>query len=385
VRRLLEGVGDPALAAVAGRLQRLFAIRSPWAPGLRFLGAQATPTGWPSAFSLGGAGTSIEDALVSCLGETAERLSPVERPGDVTVTAPWRTVRDRVAPAAAPIVAELFGGSAGPGEPLDWLDARDLSGAAYLLPADWCLRRPHYGALAIPGATPSTGCAAGPTREAAASAALLELVERDAAALWWIGGRPGRAMPPDDPALATLPILRADAIDRQTRLLDITTDLGIPAVAAVSFDADGRDFAAGLAARPGAGAAATAAIVELCQMEVGLQLARLRQRQLGDAALTADDRRHLQRAAGITADDPRFRTAEAAAPSGPVDVGAVLAEAGVNAYLVDLTRPDLAIPVVKAVAPRLQLLPGVLWTDRLRRSIRDATGEPPFDPAVPLV
>lgn len=385
MRRLLAAVGDPALAAVASRVQRLFAFRSPWAPGLRFLGAQATSPGWPGAFSLGGAGTSIEGALVSCLGESAERLSQVERPGDVTVTAAWRAVRDRVAPAAAPIVAELFGGSASSGEPLDWLDARDLSGAEYLLPADWCLRRPHGGELSIPGATPSTGCAAGPTRAAAVSAALLELVERDAAALWWIGGRPARAMPFHEDALLTLRTLRVDADDRQTRLLDITSDLGIPAVVAVSFDADGRDFAAGLAARPAVGAAATAAIVELCQMEVGLQLARLRQRQLGEASLTADDRRHLRRATGITADDPRFQAADTAASGAPADVGAALAEAGVDAYLVDLTRPDLAIPVVKSVAPQLQLLPGDFRTGRLHRSIREATGQPPSDPAVPLV
>lgn len=362
LRRLLDSVAEPALVDVAGRLQRLFVLRSPWAPGLRFVGAQASPPGWTGPFSLAGGGMTVEAALTSCLGEAAERLSQVERPGDVALAAPWSTARAQVPSAAAAVIAELLGRSGRTGERLDWLQVRDGSGAGGLLPADWCLRRARYGPLVIPGTVPSTGCAAGPTREAAAAAAMLELVERDAASQWWTAGRPARAMPRDDPALGgaerMLRMLRGAANARHTRLLDITTGLGIPAVAAVSFDPAGRCFAAGLAARLDPGAAAMAALVELCQMEVGLQLALLRQRQLGLGALTADDRRHLRRAAGIVADDPRLRTAAATSPGAPGDVASALARAGIEVFLADLTRADLGVPVVKAVAPQLESLPG---------------------------
>jgi YcaO cyclodehydratase, ATP-ad Mg2+-binding len=46
----------------------------------------------------------------------------------------------------------------------------------------------------------STGCAAGVTVAAATLRALLELIERDAVALWWRGGRRGRAIGSDDEA-----------------------------------------------------------------------------------------------------------------------------------------------------------------------------------------
>src|SRR6266568_9401058 len=92
------------LARVAGLVHRLFLLRSPWAPGLRFVGAQALAPGAPDAtaegevFSLGGCGVTLEDALASCLGEAAERLSQVERPGDVTLAAPVDAVSDRISP-----------------------------------------------------------------------------------------------------------------------------------------------------------------------------------------------------------------------------------------------------------------------------------------------
>lgn len=106
----------------------------------------------------------------------------------------------------------------------------------------------------MPGAALSTGCAAGPSFEAAAARALLELVERDAASLWWIGGRRARpvaaAGAANVEAVRLLASLREWSKERTTWLLDITTDIEIPTLAAVSVDADGRGLACGLAARP---------------------------------------------------------------------------------------------------------------------------------------
>lgn len=121
----------------------------------------------------------------------------------------------------------------------------------------------------------STGCAAGADRDSALASALWECVERDAVALWWHGGL--RAAP-----------LALDLIDahqprlywwlhqraRGTMLLNLTTDIGLPVVAAVSSDDGGRVVATGTAARPLLEDAALAAVTEMVQTEVGMELAR---------------------------------------------------------------------------------------------------------------
>ena len=118
----------------------------------------------------------------------------------------------------------------------------------------------------------STGCAAGRTRADAVLHGLCELVERDAAGLWWRGGMRGRPLAFDDQAsgeaAALLAALRRGNESRRTWLLDITTDLGIPAIAAISCHADGKGFACGLGARPTLAGAARGAIMELCQCEL---------------------------------------------------------------------------------------------------------------------
>jgi ribosomal protein S12 methylthiotransferase accessory factor len=213
----------------------------------------------------------------------------------------------------------------------------------------------------------------------------LELVERDAAALWWIGGQRGKPVAADGPAMAEavrlLGRLRQGTEERATWLLDIATDLDIPAIAAVSVDADGRGLSCGLAARLAPEAAARAAILEMCQMELALPVVEAKRRQRGEGALNAADRRHLARARRIDADCPLLHpvgTPRRWPPhsSNTDELGALraaFARRGIEAALVDLTRPDLAIPVVQAVAPGLQPMPGDRVSARLER-IRAATG-----------
>jgi ribosomal protein S12 methylthiotransferase accessory factor len=229
------------------------------------------------------------------------------------------------------------------------------------------------------GAAMSTGCAAGPSFEAAAMRALLELVERDAAALWWAGGSLPRPIALDvlgmDAPARLLRLLRGEHEERRTGLLDITSDVRVPVIVAFSTDLDGGTFAAGIAARLDVGTAASAALLELCQMEVGLLLAETRRRHGGDVALNNVDRRHLERAHGIEAAcDPRLQPhGEPYQDLPPREIGdsldqlkSELARIGVDAALVEMTRPEIGIPVVKAIAPGLQLMPCELTTERLR-------------------
>jgi ribosomal protein S12 methylthiotransferase accessory factor len=248
-------------------------------------------------------------------------------------------------------------------------DARDV-----LIAADWVLRRPAPGPLTIPGAMLSTGAAAGRDETDATRRALFELIERDAAALWWHGGRPARHVSTEQPCLAdaqsTLAALRQGARLRRTSFFDLTSDVGIPVMAAVSSDAEGSSVAIGLGARARRSEAAEAALMELLQTETALQLALAKQAQLGDEALAAADRRHLDRARKVcVAHMPTYSAPDPPdLPAHDTEPARALAALGYDGYAV--RRDHAGVAVVKAVAPDLQLLPGDLESDRLRRCRR---------------
>ena len=391
---LAERHGE-ALARAARLPHRLFLLRSPWAPGLRFVGGEAdaarilnlpSPLG---VFNLAGSGEQIEDALASCLGEGVERLSQVERPGDVVVERTWAGAAQQALPAAHHLIETLLQHAHDRRDtPVGWLHGR-AAGREVLVPANWCLRRPTRGPLAIPGAALSTGCAAGASFEAAAARALLEVVERDAVALWWIGGRQARPLAGEGTAMAEavrlLGVLREGSAERASWLLDLTTDLAIPCIATLSVDAaSGTGLACGFAARLTPEEAARAAVLEMCQMELALLVTLAKREERGEAALNEVDRRHLDRATRIAADrcaliHPLGTPGGSGLPpcnTAREELEALLARLthhGIEAALVDLTRPELGIPVAHAIAPQLQLLPCALSTARLQR-VRAATG-----------
>jgi ribosomal protein S12 methylthiotransferase accessory factor len=63
----------------------------------------------------------------------------------------------------------------------------------------------------------------------------------------------------------------------------------------------------------------------------------------------------------------------------------MLMQAGVEAALVDLTRPQNDIQVVRAVAPGLQPLPSDILTPRLRVAIADTGGGARHTGGIPLL
>ena len=64
---------------------------------------------------------------------------------------------------------------------------------------------------------------------------------------------------------------------------------------------------------------------------------------------------------------------------------AQLARRSVETALVDLTRPELGIPVVCAIAPQLQLLPCSMRTERLQQVIAATGGGERCNEAVTLL
>src|SRR5262249_14457217 len=161
--------------------------------------------------------------------EGAERLSTIERAGDVAVRATFGDVRQRLLPSTIAAIEQRLAAAhdVGNGTLLDWCNGFDpITGKPVLLPAASSVKRPHADPLTVPGAASSTGVAAGPSPAEAQLRAQSELAERDAAALWWLAGRRGRPLAPDQSAAAVgealITRLRCGSAQRQTWLMDIT-------------------------------------------------------------------------------------------------------------------------------------------------------------------
>jgi len=392
------------LLQAASQFIRIFELGAPEAPGLVAFGAEIDPAtagalhrGSPPV-SVSGIGLTVQQAFQGCVGEGIEYLSQLQRADDaVTERDGIERVksRDRHLRDLATTLMSLCGDAG-----LSWHRATRLSDRGEVwLPADLCLRRPSALQEFAPPFPLSIGSAAGTSWEGAALHGLLELIERDAAGLWWHGGKPGRAVPPDIEAAtqALLAELRSGAAaERRSWLLDITTDIGIPAVAALSCRPDGFGFAFGLAARRTLQAAARSAILEMCQMELAYMVVEAKRRERGDAALNARDRAHLQRATAIDAnssallrpvsgDAERISIDSADAPAALQLIVRRLAEFGVETYGLDLTRASPAIPVARIIAPGLQAEPSGIVTARLAGMIAQTGGGAALTFGIPLI
>jgi len=310
----------------------------------------------PERMSFGGRGWWEVDALASCMGEAAEHLSFYERNGDPFLLEPGSIDLD---PSQLAWAENTAGG------PLDnrprLRGFRPYGRSAYL-PADLILRRPPQLREAF-RASETTGLAAGPTPEVAIENALLEAIERDAVALWWWGGAPGRPLP------ATFPVTS----NRKVWCLDITSDLGVPVVAVLSSSQTDDAIVAGFAAARTPLLAANRAFMELRQMETALALSFYKLQNETPDVLTIQDRASLDRAMNLSLKDHPWLAGEPSVTrannfaSEETPLVDILSEAGLEAFLVDLTRPDIKIPVMRAIIPGLQPIKSGSMTDRLSR------------------
>lgn len=212
----------------------------------------------------------------------------------------------------------------------------------------------------------SNGCATGATRQEARLTALWECIERDALALWWHGGLPAGALSLEvidrqQPRLYWWLTGR----DRQTRLLDLTTDIGLPVVAAVSSDADGRLVSVGSSARPRLADAALAAVTEMVQTEVAM-----------DAACQArDPELLLWDAHASTRLQPQFHATDdrPVPPAVLTEDGLLnrLADLGHQILAHDMTLPGDPLPSIRILARGLCAMGARVDTARFRRLCPD--------------
>jgi ribosomal protein S12 methylthiotransferase accessory factor len=160
--------------------------------------------------------------------------------------------------------------------------------------------------------------------------------------------------------------------------------------------ADGFGFAFGLAARPTLRAAASSAILEMCQIELAYAVVEAKRRERGEAALNERDRLHLRRATMINADrckllQPGPERAQHLAIDA-TDPGAVLrlivarlGQFGIETFGLDLARPRFEVAVARVIAPGLQLEPSEIVTPRLADMIARTGGGVSYTGGVALV
>jgi ribosomal protein S12 methylthiotransferase accessory factor len=403
-----QAEGRARMLRAAARFRRLFLLPVPDAPGLIFFGGEADPAtlgaqqqGLPIGY-LAGSGLEPKKAFESCVGEGIEYLSQFVQADDPIEPGSFCDYSGTHDAHAQGFISEVLSvNMIDADRSIAWVPASRLPDRTRTwFPVDLCYRRHAAEQDFKPPLKLSSGCAAGTSVEAATLRALLELIERDAVALWWRGGRRGRSIASDSEAAHAaaelLAQLRQENTERKTWLLDITTDVEIPAVAAVSTGPDGYGFAFGLGARLSLADAARAAIFELCQVELGQHVVAAKRQESGDAALNEGDRRQLRR--GTLFDtkacmllQPETKP-DVISKERPDDAASSLPQClerlearGIAAYAIDLTRPQLGIPVVRVLAPGLQLEPCQIVGARLARMIGETGGGAVHHGGMPLL
>ncbi|MEV7417483.1 TOMM precursor leader peptide-binding protein [Streptomyces sp. NPDC089919] len=335
----------------------------------------------------GGKGRSEIQAKVSAVCEAIERYSGVWRGDEPVLRAAYRELDPRTAVHPRDLLHFSERQTAGRAEwnkdpanrlhkvpdpfpddlPVDWSrgwslthDEERLVPAAYAWYGHPDLDE-HFFCIAD-----SNGNAAGNTLEEAVLQGLCELTERDAVALWWYNRlrRPAFDMDSlDDPYVGHLRSYY-EAMDRDLWMLDLTFDLGMPVYAAASRRRHGvEDVLVGFGAHPDPRVAAFRALTELNQFLPMIE----RRDEAGHTAYLVDDLETLTWLKEATVGrepwllpDPDLPATRVGPPAG-ADLGARVKEqvariraAGSEVIVIDQTRPDLDLSVVKVIAPGLR-------------------------------
>jgi bacteriocin biosynthesis cyclodehydratase domain-containing protein len=198
----------------------------------------------------------------------------------------------------------------------------------------------YYG---IGDGADSNGNAAGGFVEEAVLGGMLELIERDAVGIWWYGRVQRPAMALETPYVQAMRREYA-ARGRRLWLLDLTTDLGIPVCAAISIATQPESLHLGFGAHLDPAAAVTRAITEANQL-LAVPTKRLYSSELPDWAFLEPRGLSEPSTMLMPSDDPKRDVLAC------VDV---LRRRGLEVIVLDQTRGDVGLPVVKVIVPGLR-------------------------------
>ena len=312
-----------------------------------------------------GKGVSSAQARSSALAEAIERLSCVYRGDEPVISA---SIRELGSAAVPPAALELFserqqraapvGGApalrvprvANASSRVCWTSAWSMTDhCRRFVPLAYCFAEtPDVPGNAYSSFT-SNGSAAGGCLEEAMLQGLLELVERDAVAIWWYNQvrRPPARAPAalaDQAAEYQAELAR---LGFELSLFDLTHDIGVPVTAAVAH------------------AAASGALVMGfgCHLEATLAT----QRALTELSQVLDSRGGLRTpwtnmvVRDFLRPDPKQAAEPSATPKRHVNFRAALLEVidrlagrGLEVIAVNKTRPELELAVVQVIVPGLR-------------------------------
>jgi ribosomal protein S12 methylthiotransferase accessory factor len=348
----------------------------------------------------GGKGMTDLDARVSALCESLERVSAVRRGNEPVQIARYSEFQpDALAPNELMLFStaqfetreawnELQAGNFQwvpepyADQAIEWSEVRSLiTGETRWVPSAYV-----YFGFEGEGRrfckADSNGLAGGNYLEEAILQGLLELIERDAVALWWYNR--GRVPGVDLESFGDPFVDRVQAfyptLGRRLWALDLTTDLRVPCFAAVSAieGVEREDIVFGFGAHLDTKIALRRALTEVNQMlPTVLRTPEERRKQLlpefADAIRwweneSLEGHAYLEPA-------PRLRpTTRVDYPTPPItdlrdavaDCAARVAAAGLDLLVHDLTRPAVGFPVAKVIVPGLRhfwrrLAPGRLY------------------------
>ncbi len=256
-------------------------------------------------------------------------------------------------------------------EAVEWTPVWSLTNQAFrLLPTAYCyFDYPGPASQVCPA--DSNGNAAGNTLEEAILQGFMELVERDAVALWWYSRvqRPAVDLAAfEDPYFHAL-TERYSALGRDLWVLDVTSDLGIPAFAAVSrrINSSAEEILLGFGAHFDARIAVTRALTEVNQLLASLSYlteggGRRLASDFPDLAwwwktATLENQPYLAPRAGLAPLDALHYAPLRSGNDLCNDVRTcvrIAREHGLETLVLDQTRPDIGLPVARVFVPGLR-------------------------------
>jgi len=237
----------------------------------------------------------------------------------------------------------------------------------------------------------SNGCAAGNTLAEAIVQGFLELVERDAYAIWWYNRvqRPEVDLGAFDDAYTRDLKAQLGETGRRVWALDVTNDLGIPSfVTMAHWTENGEEFIDfGSGAHFDARLALLRAMTELNQFLsiglMGMRDARPERQALQQAPQAAPAPFRLRDHPYLLPSNAPPVRLEVAAKFGALDTREQVAacvkvarRAGLDFLVLDQTRPDIEVPVARVVVPGLRhfyrrFAPGRLYDVPVKLGWRD--------------
>jgi ribosomal protein S12 methylthiotransferase accessory factor len=214
----------------------------------------------------------------------------------------------------------------------------------------------------------SNGCAAGNSIEEAILQGFFELLDRDAVALWWYNRvrRPAVELQSFRETYFEALTDYYRSLRRDLWVLDITTDLGIPVFAAVSRRSDitPEDILLGFGCHLDPAIAVQRALTEVNQMLPAVidrdrgensewELAHDPVRELIES--TVSSRPYLAPAEGMPFDRSHYQNLQFDDLKDEIELCVRAAAAlGLETLVLDQTRPDIGLPVVRVVVPGLR-------------------------------